>query len=181
MHPTAEAVRNVVATFDRVIATHPSASVNMQFGNIFKNSCGTSACHAGWYRMDKIRHKLSEFVWASASLGFFVLYDGNQLIDFKDGAQNLAKDLGFNNAASLELWAWKNHDLWGNEYGIAMFGRAEAFGEREETITLRHIRDHWAGVAERLSIREAMDGIRKIAEDAVAPADQTVLKEPARV
>lgn len=92
-------------------------------------SCGTSACHGGWY----------------------AIYSDEYEVDgYTTGKKLMSEDLGFDNELDLKYWAHGNPNLWGNAGGYNMFsdriGKRHPFGD----FTLEDISNHWMGVAERL-------------------------------
>ncbi len=94
------------------------------------NKCGTPMCHGGWYAVatqPKLEH-------------------------YTEGADLMANDLGFNNGKELEQWARENRELWGGNGGMYMFCNLNAFtidGEVNPNLTLKDIRNWWAGVHNR--------------------------------
>lgn len=97
-----------------------------------KTACGTPMCHGGWYLIASIPKKNS------------ALMSG-----YKDGAEIMAKHLGFENHMELEDWAGKNPKIWGNSYGANMFSGEEAF-TYAGSLTLSKIITHWKRVQRRL-------------------------------
>jgi len=87
--------------------------------NSVEHECGTVHCVAGWY--------------AVATLDL-----ENNKVDFRDGANQMASDLGFSDESfprtckrSLEKFADCNPDIWGNAYGDSMFCSNEAYNGAE--------------------------------------------------
>lgn len=99
------------------------AEVNMNEPHV----CGTVACHGGWWAIDQ----------------------GTEG-DYEDGAESIARFLGFLSYFDLEDWAHEHPDLWGNENGWSMFCDESAFDCTDENITLWKIGVHWLKVAERV-------------------------------
>ena len=132
----AEDARAVAETFDRILAdpSYDGHHVIMSQANVTVE-CGTTACHAGWYEL------------ARAPAGTEI-----KSLFWTDGADQMARDLGFEYREDLTEWARDNPDVWGNEYGYGMFQLNLAFGDGP--ITLADIAEHWHGVANRLEARE---------------------------
>ncbi len=102
------------------------AGVQMMHGSIHKPECGSPMCHGGWYFVAKGLKK------------------GN----FMQGAKRMAKDLGFKNDETLEDWALRNPEIWGNKFGDSMFCSNRAFGD-VYIDSLQQIINHWKCVKER--------------------------------
>lgn len=96
--------------------------------------CGTTHCLAGWYA---IAH------WKDKAL------DDKVYLDFRDGAKQLANDLGFKDRYQLMNWAEDNSAIWGNDRGRDMFHFRWAYGRGEEVATsLADIINHFEFVAD---------------------------------
>lgn len=97
--------------------------------------CATVHCVAGWYAM--------------ANLDKF---EPNTTLDFIDGANLMAQDLGFIDDRDLEHWAERNRRIWGNEEGEEMFCDVGAYNglyeDSENPMTI--IIEHFEGVRDRL-------------------------------
>ncbi len=103
--------------------------LNMGECNIIKHTCGTTACHGGY-----------------AALVLNVRTNW-----YEDGANALAKYLGFHNEADLSEWASEYPKYWGNDYGYSMFSSRNAFGiSVHDEIKLEHIVKHYFLVAKNL-------------------------------
>ncbi len=91
-------------------------------------SLNNKNCHAGWYGI------------------------GNRLQDdyFCPGATLMAEHLGMEKAKDICNWAENNPDIWGNNFGGALFSDCKAFGENGSFMYLESIINHWKGVKERL-------------------------------
>lgn len=96
--------------------------------------CGTVHCHGGWYTV------------ATCKMDKHIL--------FVEGAEKLARHLGFKSPHDLKLWAEENPKLWGNDNGYDMFGDKLAFLNTElrpkGAKTLQDIVDHWTEVYKRV-------------------------------
>lgn len=173
---TSQKVYKLIKTFERVLphAGHEGAlnmregSVSIDRTNIDRTNidkyvggakshyCGTVHCHAGWYLLGKKWNLHSQFL---THYNIFKKALGIQRpYSYSDGAEEMAKDLGFNEREELEDWAENNPSIWGNEFGINMFFEECAFTGRifnycetdTPTITLKDIIKHWKGVHDRL-------------------------------
>ena len=160
-HPTSEAVRAVAAMFDEA-ALLDRARVEMGYAGAYQENgwfgfgCKTVACHGGWYetiyqmkRADAARPSDLE-----VRGGKLCEHDSKRTIHFSDGAMRMAKDLGFEDMASLAWWAKQNPELWGNDEGEHMFFAPAAFGQREIAFGMDVLASHWHGVADRLEAAE---------------------------
>lgn len=78
--------------------------------NCEHHTCGTIHCFGGWF--------------AVACLNARLLKRG---VYFSDGANKMAKILGFECRLFLEQWAARNPNIWGNSSGGGMFHLAIAF------------------------------------------------------
>ena len=131
------------------------------------DDCGTVACHAGWYAMAKMKDLENvKFLHDSSMNNRFLLYKEDELITFDDGIHLMARDMGFEEGWELREWAEYNPEIWGNDYGYAMFScdGEKAFGysefstagvikgidENEDILDLEKIVSHWRNVADRL-------------------------------
>ena len=150
MNPTSEQVRKVAkvlrdahARGNRVVDMNESGFRNDE-GLLLRDAnealaCGTIACHAGHYAIEKFLIGEAEVDWKFA--------------DYIDGAWMMASDLGFGDSRyELIEWARENPEIWGNEYGYEVFSELDAFvvDDYEGDFTLLHIAKHWDGVADRL-------------------------------
>jgi len=99
-------------------------------------------CHGGWYAIadEQVRSEVDEFYAPHSSSS-----------SFADGADKLAKTLGFEDRNALKWWASNNALIWGNTHGMCLFADSAAFGvEEDEDMNLQVIVDHWEGVLSRL-------------------------------
>ncbi|MEM8500302.1 MAG: hypothetical protein AAF542_19970 [Pseudomonadota bacterium] len=128
--PSSRQFKKVIRNFDKVLPFADfDGHMKMRRTDI-DHSCRTPMCHGGWY--------------ASASK--------YALDDYTEGADLIAKDLGFRDKDQLEQWAQINYKLWGNKGGIYMFCNLHAFVEGNKSnpnVTLKDIRNWWAGVHNR--------------------------------
>ena len=157
-HPESEKVRAVANVFHTAHARGRRA-VNMMAGevanlNTFRAltteeakeaKCGTVACHAGHYLLEKV---------VSGEVNIELMETS-----YEDGALYMAKDIGFLNDGHLREWATLFPLVWGNEVGGGMFVYASAFGppfadkhNRDvDDLSLLDIANHWEDVADRIS------------------------------
>lgn len=134
-HPTSDAIAEVINVFKKVLPMATEHHLDMTDGrvNTDNHQCGTVHCHGGWFAVGAC--------------------DAILLLDFLDGAKELARMLGFRGKYDLVLWAKDNPKRWGNPYGAEMFCDSIAFYHRTKrpygAKTLQHIIDHWEEVRKR--------------------------------
>ena len=157
-HPESEKVRVVANVFHTAHARGRRA-VNMMAGEVAnlntfralttkeakKAKCGTIACHAGHYMLEKV---------VSGEVNIELMETS-----YEDGARYMAISLGFLNDGHLREWANLFPLVWGNEKGATMFIYASAFGPPfantyRDDLSILDIAKHWDGVADRLSLIE---------------------------
>lgn len=132
MHtPTKTQWQTVIDNFEKVL---PMATLKKHLDmsepcvRNFDHKCGTVHCVGGWYAVAVINHYAHEF------------------ISYTYGADIMAKDLGFRDHESLELWSEYNPEIWGNEYGSYMFIHKDAYNYAE---TLYEVVEFLKGVRDR--------------------------------
>lgn len=117
-HPKSENILKVIQNFEKVLpmAKHED-HLQMMSGGIHKTSCGTYACAGGWY-VYSIKNRVGQ----------------DRELRFTDGIRGMSIDLGIDPSshvwASNNLisgWAMENPELWGNQYGLAIFADARAY------------------------------------------------------
>lgn len=124
------------------------AKVDMSKSAVEIHACGTTMCHGGWYQWLTLTSRMTPRS-----------YTGN----YTDGANKIAKDLGFADRYQLEGWADFNPKIWGNFYGGEMFSETEAFGvafdrnKYRTFISLELIGKHWLKVAAKLEDIQTKD------------------------
>lgn len=126
-------VQKVIDTFEKVLEEYPHLELDMMESEVNHNVCGTVHCHGGAYALGAC--------------------DLNKPLDFNDGANQMAKDLGFVSGRPLEIWATKNPTIWGNDTGSRMFANRYAFQSLtrpDGAQSLEDIIQHWREVKERL-------------------------------
>jgi hypothetical protein len=121
-NPTVEQVEFVIKKLQSVIeqAGREGAfdiTETSVYSKEHKYECGTVHCVGGWYAFANLRRK---FITDKFKKGF---------VDFRDGAELLANDLGFDNAYALKCWARDNPRIWGNSVGYCMFSETYAYDD----------------------------------------------------
>lgn len=136
--PTSEQCYAVAETFRQAIKRYPQIGLNMMAPSVNDNhTCGTVHCHGGTYALMKC--------------------DLTKTLDFLDGANQLAEDLGFSGNRELRTWAQFHEDLWGNSNGESMFSQRLAFYSYERfdgANNISDIADHWQEVGDRIKLTE---------------------------
>lgn len=189
-HPDPKAIRDAMDRLETEMAyqqelTGKPGYVLMDNSKITRTSlCGTLACFGGWNLLanqDRFVADQTDYFKADVTV-FWYQFDpdeGRQTlaytfegqtndseipVDYEDGAEILARDLGFDERSDLELWAHYHPELWGNACGRRMFGHhtnggvgEQAFGFEpthhngdDEFLTVARIIEHWRGVADRI-------------------------------
>jgi hypothetical protein len=82
-----------------------------------KYDCGTIHCVAGWYAVANLNRQVIKNKFNQGG------------VDFRDGANLMANDLGFADHYLLANWAENNPKIWGNENGDEMFGSELAYDD----------------------------------------------------
>lgn len=156
-HPKSENVRKVIALLTSVLpmaVREDHLDMSQASINTTKDhKCGTTNCHGGWYVIanklhyrEKKRFFLGDKIVCTRGLGF------------NDGIRLMSEHLGFGLGENILTWAGCNPDVWGNNYGTAMFSGEIAFIHKNKrpsgAKTLQHIIDHWTEVAIRLERME---------------------------
>lgn len=112
MHtPTKQQWQTVIDNFEKVLplATREHHLHMMETRvNRGNHACGTIHCIGGWY--------------AVASLDM-----ENKSLDFIDGADEMARNLGFSDCYALNRWAADTPGIWGNPYGGYLFSTTRAY------------------------------------------------------
>lgn len=130
-NPSSAQLKTIIENFDKVLP-HAEFDGHMKMRETeIDPKCGTPMCHGGWY--------------AAAA-------EANHFDHYSEGADLMANDLGFDCRKELEEWARNNSHLWGGNRGLYMFSNLCAFaedGEFNPDLTLREIRNWWAGVHNR--------------------------------
>ena len=118
-----------------------------------QHPCETISCFGGWYAIARFwEWEGVKGTYIGESLG---QNECETRIDFHNGADQMAKDLGFEDNEELEKWAEENPDLWGNEYGVRMFHDGQAFGmDPYVEPQFRDIVAHLETVADALESKE---------------------------
>jgi hypothetical protein len=119
-NPTVEQVNFVIDKLKLVRnKANEEGAFNMNnwcvYSKRYKYECGTVHCAGGWYAVANLNRK-------------FIKNKFNQgRVDFTDGANLMAYDLGFRNGDYLRNWAKGNPKIWDNENGYAMFNDELAY------------------------------------------------------
>lgn len=160
-HPTAEQVEQVAKRFERVADTYIGEVRMLETHVLRKGACGTVACHAGWYMVAKGEEAGTLGEWREGEVSGVYLKDRDPERGWHVGAEEMARDLGFECLPELPGWAHAHPHLWGNAWGEKMFNNACAFtGEGDPevpggTLSLRDVAEHWRAVARRVAGNEA--------------------------
>ena len=113
------------------------------------STCTTIACMAGFYYLGKLTKP--EFAKDENSNYSFLVTDDDKDVDFVEGAEMFADDLGFEKAVDLCHWAKQNPTIWGNNAGHGLFNHENAYGKATGTkLTINEIVLHLGSVSERL-------------------------------
>jgi hypothetical protein len=122
-NPTVEQVNFVIGRLQLVREqANEEHAFDMREGRVYdkqdnhKYECGTAHCVGGWYAVANLGRK---FIDNKIKNGF---------VDFTDGADLMARDLGFADHLELQDWAYKNSRIWGNENGDEMFDSLFPYG-----------------------------------------------------
>jgi hypothetical protein len=131
-HPKSENILKVIKTFEKVL---PSAKKrgHLDMTEPKVRECGTVHCHGGWFAV--------------------AVCDLKKGVDYIDGANEMARMLGFAFYLDLESWARDEEKIWGNDAGALMFSDSSAFQSEkrpEGAKSLQDIVDHWKEVYERV-------------------------------
>ena len=159
-HPMPSAIRLVANRLESMIPQALNGNVKMYEPTICKttNECETQACHAGFYELENALRNTDKYFFDPVQSGNndqnFLHKKWNEdttaLVTWKDGANRMAHDLGFDSKEDLEEWAMSNPVLWGNEKGYDMFESVDAINSECGIIKLSEIVSHWRDVAERI-------------------------------
>ena len=96
--------------------------------------CDTPACHGGW-----------------GAILYGVIGNDMDTLDFYlQGADLIAKELGFHSRNHLISWADNYPEYWGNDEGQYMFNGPEAFDQDCINFPFPVIYEHYDSVADRL-------------------------------
>ena len=159
-HPTPNNIRMVANKLERMIPETRQGNINMRECDIYKepDACGTIACLGGFYALEHALENKDnyDFIPCSAnekSVSYLhkkPIRCSSDPIEWEDGAERMAHDLGFGCREELQIWASTHPDLWGNECGDHMFMSGSAFGEKDSLIKLLDIVLWWRRVADRI-------------------------------
>ena len=130
----------------------------------FLHPCKTICCHGGMFLLalkedtSNFSFEYNPYLYDAQTLYYKNSFIGKKtsVPNFADGAELLAKFLGFTNIEGLKDWAVRNPNLWGNRHGDKMFSADVAF--MEDTVdqsnscngSVDTIINHWKKVADRI-------------------------------
>jgi hypothetical protein len=80
--------------------------------NGYGHVCGTVHCVGGWYAIAHYQD---------------IAFEVDESFGYKDGANEMGKDLGFDGRGELMLWCDQHRVLWGNEYGVDLFANPQSY------------------------------------------------------
>lgn len=180
-HPDPEKIRTAMDRMERAVDASECPKLAMRMGHIEQRPvevayetvrCGTFACVGGWYALATIRHNDWPHAWKGGTAKMLRVpiepgecgdldydYPGTRGVGYdRDGAQVLARDIGFPHRQALERWGADNPDLWGNKCGELMFSevcayRPDPLDEPEpptDSVTVHEVIAHWRAVADRI-------------------------------
>jgi hypothetical protein len=135
-HPKSENILKVIKAFQKVLPLTKKEKRHLDMGEPNVNigtECGTIHCHGGWFAV--------------------AVCDLKKGVDYIDGANEMARMLGFAFYLDLESWARDEEKIWGNDAGALMFSDSSAFQSEkrpEGAKSLQDIVDHWKEVYERV-------------------------------
>ena len=114
--------------------------VDMNEPEVKHDDCGTTSCFAGWYMLsilDKDDIELCDdnekYIYTHEMFEFGLEAKG-EAVYYRDGADQLALSLGFEEKAKLESWCWCYPSLWGNKFGEEIFVKKYAFSREDRMI-----------------------------------------------
>lgn len=153
-----EDVLKVIKNFEKVLPkAKKEKNLDMNIGSV--DVCKTAHCHGGWYTVAKI-NPLRRIITK---------------MNYIEGANIMAKDLGLKSRVELQNWANDNPNIWGNNYGLLMFqsnGRVafKSSNRPSGAYSLKEIIDHWKEVYERIKATEETEERKDITHElAVLP------------
>ena len=171
-HPSPDNIRRVAAKLESMIPNARNGKLNMCAWNIYNEPafCGTIACHGGLYELEHALRNGDKYVFnlnKEDDLQRSYLSEKNEEgtmipLNFKNGADRIARDLGFTSRRELEKWATSNPERWGNKYGGSLFCDENAFNEKETTILLTTIVTWWRNVADRIERLNVLESLKTV-------------------
>lgn len=148
-HPTKNQMQRVIDSFKTIEdAANKKGAFDIEEDRVYTTQydettyeCGTVHCVAGWFAVANIKNK---YIKEEIKEGY---------CNYEDGANLIAKRLGFKSPYELAKWAKENPEIWGNEYGTCMFSRESAYKDLEGSNTpMTAIIQHLEGVRDRLPV-----------------------------
>lgn len=119
-------IQKVIDKLDSILPTALQGGLDMSQTDVdFRHPCNSPHCVGGWYAIANQKK----------------LYTGASCIGYSEGADLLAKDLGFSDDELLENWLKDNPQLWGNDRGDDLFVTSKAYNG--EPTDLAGIIDHF--------------------------------------
>lgn len=152
-----ENILKVIRNFEKIA---PNAIVDMDRASVDYLTCGTPHCHAGWYAIATTSYFPGLRKYMSGRNSFY------------EGAEVMAKDLGFQDIESMKEFFCENNVIWGNSYADSMFMDRMAFWHPKNRSygaqTIEDIIDHWRDIYIRI----------KAIEDLAAKKNSVEISEP---
>ena len=125
------------------------------------NPCKTICCHGGLFALAMEEKNDYRFLEGNLTENKFGMAT---TVFFDEGADMMARFLGFCDSNDLREWAEINANIWGNPYGKNMFHAGKAFGLYRGIDdpmlkgicepTVEDILKHWRDVAKRIEENE---------------------------
>lgn len=121
-----------------------------------KTFCHTVACVGGHYAAIKIDEADKEPMVDLVPLQDNLLIDDEgEYVSYEQGANQMARDLGFECSDELAQWMHENPPIWGNNDGHLMFIEDRAWSEPNQpkalqTLTLKDVAAKLRAVADRV-------------------------------
>lgn len=135
--------KKVFEFVDRLRAVAGRGRLCDMYETTIEPECKTPGCHGGW---------------AYLALRKRIPRDSS----FSQGAEILAKFLGFSDQWALSEWAETNSEIWGNSAGYEMFANPLAFNRKSDVFPIQVIIKHWEKVGKRLEkLEKASENSRK--------------------
>jgi hypothetical protein len=118
-HPTIEQVNFVIRKLKSVAGqARKKGAFNMSEAIAYmknRHECGTVHCASGWYVVANLDRPEIKNRFKKGYVGY------------SDGADLMARDLGFADRDCLQTWAYENPEIWGNENGRSIFSEESAY------------------------------------------------------
>ena len=115
LHPDPVKIREAMNRLSQVISSYKNPTVKMGEGSVYKHSCGTVACHGGFYLLAKANAGDLSHVWGENEYNHHgkedeevLMSQNGQYMDFSSGCKMLAQDIGLDNDDDLRHWGKYN-------------------------------------------------------------------------